>query len=720
MKYLQDDSGRTLSVPDEVQVFKRIVTFTSFSISGDFSSDFEIPNNSENRAILGFYNINQLERIIQKPFTFYSDGNKLFDGRVFIRGVGDTIDLFFVAGNGNWMTQITGTIRDLDLSEFNVLYDAPTIISRMNATEGVIFPVMDWAYNYKKLSNQYQVKPIAGISVDTYLDFYPCFHAKTILKKLVNSYGFILAGNLLDEPLYNDLVITPEEIQSAAYNAALSSLSYQRMDGSFRTNTGSPVASRVRMDSGTSYFDDTNDLLDFEIDAPGSTITYTFDRTSATGSQKAFNLRLSLEIDGNEISSFTLAPGVLTGTASVVVDLVAGNQVQMRTSNQFGRYDASVVVSIVQLNDAVIVSNMLPQMDQFSFLKSIAQRFNCLISFNETTQTLTFTTLDSIKREDAVDMTANLVGYTQIPASGYAARNYLRTTVADELINYKSGNLNYGDALVESDGDGEQDVMTTLFRPAETFTNQQLDWLLTNVPLVRLEDADDGVDYSSVSSSSGLAKFVNGTVFTDYLADSVVRIQSTSGDYSGFAVISSADATGLIGKSVRFTATDTGKIFKQKIVFLGIGSRELIVCRNINLNSINTGSTVYGSINLKIEDKNGTYPIDTIAWAYYAKPNINTSLDQFRYGLNYAAVTGTNSIPFGLKYHRNLKKIIKGSRVPAQMKLTQREFNDLDLTKFIYLRTKDFQGYFFISDFSDGFTDQYTPVTMNLIYMGNG
>lgn len=725
MKYIQDSDGNTITVPNDVQLFKRVVLFTNFAIAGDFSSDFEITNNSEHRATLSIYGINQIEKLIQKPFHFFIDGNLVFDGRVFIRGVGDTIDLFFVAGNGNWMNQITGSLKDVDLSDYNVSFDAPTIISRMSATDGVIFPVIDWCYNYRKLTNSFMVSPITGVSIDTFYDWYACFHVKTILKRLLNSYGFILAGNLLDDTVYNSLIITPEEIQSAAYLAALSTQvsGVQYMDGSFENMAaGFPTfAFKAPMQSGTSYFEDANDRLTFPFTGT-ATITYSV----SFGATTPFTInKLQLRKNGVTVSERTITSQVTNG--SEVIEIVPGDYVELwlgTTSGTGVNYSASVNVSVnfigIIVGDGVNVNAIIPNMDQIDFVKYVAQRFNCLIDFNESTQTLTFTLLDSIRKENAVDMTDRLVKYTYSPASGYKEKNYIRTTEAEELINYKSGSLNYGDSVVESDGDGEGDVVKTPLRPAETFTATYLDWLITSVPLVRLEDADTGTEFDTVSAFGGNVSAFTSTVSGfSFAANEVVRIDSSL--YKGFmvALVATPSAFTPYG-NVPYTGSDTGKIYKQKIVFLSIGSRELIVCRGVDISDINTGSQVYGDINIKIGDESVTYPIDEIAWAFHAKPNIGTDLDLHRVGLNYGPVTNTGNIPFGLKYHKNLNKIIKGSHLTCEMLLSQAQFANLDLKRFVYLNTKDASGYFLILDFQDGYTDAFTPVTMDLVYMGNG
>lgn len=728
MKYLQDNDGNTIAVPDEVYLFKRTISFIDWAIRGDFSTTFSVPNDSETRKALGYYSLNQVNRPTSKVFRFYFDGTSVADGRVFIQGVGTTFDLFFMSGNSNWLNQITGSIRDIDLSEFDVDFTAPNVISRMSATEGIIFPLIDWCYNYRKLSNHFLVKPITGVSVDTFYDFYPCFYQHTILERLFDSYGIRLKGNLIDNVQYKDIVVTPEVVRSAAYisplNGLESMISKQYIDQTL-DNSAIGGYTPIEFVSGSRWFSSSSNGLVATFDTTDLTLTYTVTaRLSAIfmGGTNALHIHVLKNgsyIDEYEIEDVPISSQTYNHTFTIAT-LNSGDVItfEAQGSGPQREYDLliSMQLSFEFTSNAAIVSEIIPEVSQFDFIRHIAQRFNCLVDYDELTQEITFTMLDSIRKENAVDLTDALVDFRHDP-SDYGKRNYIRSEEAEELFPYKSEDLNYGDHVVESDGEEDQDVIKTLFAPAETFTAPQLEWLITNVPLIRLEDADEGVPYVSVQDPTGIsgkAEFTNATLFSDYTVGSIVRIASDSGEYSGFAVIEEADTSGLIALGVRFGSTDTGRIFTQKIVFPKIGARELLVVRNTAINNINTGSQIYGDINLKIVDENGTYPVAEAAWAFYAKPNINTDLDRYRIGLNYGPVLNTANIPFGDVFQKTLRKIIQAPKTSARFLLSQTQYQNLSLSEYVYLRTKDFEGYFLMSDLA-GFKNQFTPVEAALI-----
>jgi hypothetical protein len=717
MNYLLNSDGDSITVPDEVYLFKGLVSFLDFSIRGEFSTNFTIPNDSETRKALGFSSINQVNATPIVQFDFYKNGNKVSTGFVYIQKITNTFDIFFAGGNANWIQTITGTLKDLDLSGYDLTFNAVNIASAMANTEGVIFPVIDWCYNYKKLTNTFLASSITGVSVNTFYDFYPCMFVHTILRRMFEDRGIKVAGNLWDDPTFKAIVITPEMIVSSAYTSSITNQYTQSMTDAVVTGYGLGGGPKlIAFNSGSSDFVDATDSITFTNAYTAATAILTLVvNGGSSGTVYLFK-------NGVQVASVPVSSGVQTANISYETGPIAiadvwtvryassGLGIVQSGSLQFN------LSNTVNSQGQVQASSFLPPIDQFEFLKTYCTRFNCLLEFDSQTQTLTFTILDKIDKASATDLSANLSSAVQIPFSGYKERNYVRTTEAEELIGYKTSNLNYGDRLIESDGEGEGDVFKTIMRPAETFTNFNLDWLITSVPIVRLEDADEGVEYSSVNNVGGSAQFA-GAAFA-YNQYDIVRVDNFfSGTYAGFFVVESGSG-GLVNAigTIPYTGTGAGRIFRQKIVFPSIGSRELLV-HQIDINDINQGSLVYGNQNIILRDTvTASLPITSVAWAHFAKPNIGTDLDRIRVGLNYGPVPNTGNIPFGTLYHKNMTKIVQNSRVKAGLLLSQVEYKNLDLSNFVYLRTKDFTGYFLIEKI-DGYKNQYTEVGLDLIMM---
>ncbi len=716
MNYLQDADGNTIPIPDEVYLFKGIVSFFDFTIKGEYSTDFQIPNDSQTRRILGYHGINQAIQVTEVVFGFYVMGEQVSYGRLFIRKVGSTFDVFFIAGNANWINRITGSIKDLDFSRYDVRLTSPNVDALKSTTEGIIFPVCDWAYNYKKLTNAFLLRPILGVSQNVFSDMYPCFHIKTIFEKIFSDLNITLQGTLLSDPIYRSIVISPAEVISTAYTSAISgpngqveSMSVNRPGFDDQDITG---FAKVVMDTGTSKFNNALDRLVMIADYT-AVITYSSQfKIPETGT-------IYLHINGISVDSVAYT-NALSVNGSYTVTGNAGDYVELFMESPTSTDVAKANVTMTFQNTTVTIptiysSDILPQVNKIDFVKYVVARFACLLEFDEISQVLTVTKLDSVSVTDAVDLSDDIIDYEEIPSSGHGSRNYLRTSESDELINYKVNNLAFGDYVIDSDGEEEETIIRTPFQPSETFTNFNLNWLITNIPLIVLEDSGLGLEVVP-SDSGGNARFTlsDPSLMATNHNHYVFRIE---GDlYNGFFTVQSHTvATGLLitHGNIPYTGLTNHIIYPQKIVFNKAGSRELIVVRNAEINSINTGSTIYGNSNIKLVDLNGTYPQLTQAWAYFAKPTIGTAIDNYKINLNYGPVINVSSFSFRQFYHQGLEKVITAPRVMATFLFSQTEYKSLLLRNLIYLKTQDFEGYFLILNI-DGYKNPFTPVRLEL------
>lgn len=651
-----------------------------------------------------------------------SDGNQLAIGKLFIRGVGSQIDLFFVSGNSNWINRITGTLRDIDMSDYDISMTGPNINALRTATEGIIFPIIDWAYNFQKLNNIFQITNRTPINSKTIYDLYPCFYHHTVFERLFESYDLKLSGPLFNDTIYKSLIFTPEQIIPDHFVAPTQGGGAKLLVTGGRqeiNNTTSLLQIIEATDSGSMEFHSSNNSVNV-LDEFENAVFYADIIVSMTSGSPPKSVDIILYKNGISFVTYsfvtpTTSSYVLTISPDQLGPVDAGDVFQIYVKSYGFTVRVLQVVAHFGLNNPVNFLRMktvMPEIDQIDFIKHIAQRFNCLIDFDEPSQTVIFTPLDKIKRSEALDISDKIISYKQIPTSVYAARNYIRTPEAEELATFKVNNLAFGDAVIESDGEGEQDLYTTIFGPAYTAVNPQLEWLQTYVPLLKLEDDDDGIAYTAVSSSSGNAKFTNGTLFSAVVSGAIVRIESSSGQYTGYGLVLSADSSGMILRSP-FGATDTGRVYHQRVTYPNCGSRELIVVPDISINTFNYGSPIYGDQNIKLYD-GSTWPYASAAWAFYAKPSINTALDNIKTGLNYGEITDATNISFGDLYNKVLRKIVQGRQLECELLLTETEYNNLALARYFYLRTKDISGYFVITDMG-GYLDNTTPILFNLV-----
>jgi hypothetical protein len=229
---------------------------------------------------------------------------------------------------------------------------------------------------------------------------------------------------------------------------------------------------------------------------------------------------------------------------------------------------------------------------------------------------------------------------------------------------------------------------------------------------------DSGVGFAVTPSNSGGNAQFTLTDPTQVSTSQVNYVFRIEGDlYNGFFVVQAHTlVSGLISVygSLPYTGNSAHTIYPQAVNYKRIPSREIIITPNIDVNSINSGSTIYGNSNIKLIDANGTYPQLTTAWGYFAKPTIGTAIDNYKINLNYGTVLNITSFSFGQFYHQGLQKVITSPRAVVNFLFKQSSYNNLSLARFIYLKTMDFEGYFLITKI-DGYKNPFTPVKAELI-----
>lgn len=216
MTYFQDDNGNTIELPEDFSFYSSAADLFNFSIKGSISTSFKVPNNSYFKGSFQYYSP------LQSPSqgfnaTYYSlvkNGNILFRGKLCLeREDDDWLYFFFIGGNANWMNAIQGKLKEFDYDEFKITWTNANIASLAGATSGFCFPLIDWAYQYKKLAGYFYTR-IVDTNQDvqkSYSDFYPCFFLKSAMQHIFKKYQLQMGGDVLNDPVYQQMIITPDD-----------------------------------------------------------------------------------------------------------------------------------------------------------------------------------------------------------------------------------------------------------------------------------------------------------------------------------------------------------------------------------------------------------------------------------------------------------------------------------------------------------------------------
>lgn len=68
------------------------------------------------------------------------------------------------------------------------------------------------------------------------------------------------------------------------------------------------------------------------------------------------------------------------------------------------------------------------------------------------------------------------------------------------------------------------------------------------------------------------------------------------------------------------------------------------------------------------------------------------------------------------RYYRRIKKMVINPTIEVWMVLPEAVYNSFNFDRFIYLKTKDFTGYFYVEKINN-YKDAKTPVKVDLLYI---
>lgn len=221
MTYFINDNGREIQISEDILITKQVASFKDFKIKGDFSVSFTVPNTSENRETLGYYGFNQLNSPVFSSTGF----NLVKNGVILMRGLmvieedrGNELSLYFISGNSNWFKNLEFNCRDIRTDRYSQTWSRSNVSSLAGGTEGIVFPIIDWAYKGQKAdeyiyfaySGDSSSVSATGGNLFVVMDYFPCLFVHTLLNEIAIHSGIKITGNLLSDKFFKSLILTPD------------------------------------------------------------------------------------------------------------------------------------------------------------------------------------------------------------------------------------------------------------------------------------------------------------------------------------------------------------------------------------------------------------------------------------------------------------------------------------------------------------------------------
>lgn len=732
-----NDEGEILDFDGDFAITKQAVSFFNSKIKGDFSVNFNVDNNSVNRKVLGYDGPQMLNQVAytRQSFTLMRNGNPFIRGSIVIQNdLGPTLSCFFISGNSNWINLLMGLITELDYTGVTNVTDYTTqltyaeVSALAGATGGVCFPLVDWIWRGNKGSNYWLMSFIQDIKNDpefSVFDFYPCFYLHTLVGEIAKQSGLKIDGNILDDPLYNTLVLTPKsgELKRDRINVTTAS-------GSAFSTAAGPV----KITGFTETSDPENCFASNSYTANRSSrLVLTITVLDASSGTPGCNGQIFVRKNGVNFTTFTVQGDgtgegvyriwndVLTGT---ILTVVPGDVIDL-TLNRIGAAGTISVTSNLKFEiptkltvaDYVTPSQFLPPIASLDIIKFIVSYFGCSVYFNEYSKTISINVIEKIKPEDSVDWSEYYQSHSSNYTTAQSKNNYIRLLEPEEtsLRGYNNSHkLKYGEANLETQNTlkEDNDMVSVPFAPSAFGLETAGSWM-SNAQLVNLVDQEP-ILYTSITNSAGLARFNYPTLESYVKGSQAVRIVDDDRGDIGYFVCVGGTVTDSVYLGLPFTGDGTGKIYPQAIEYLETNPRLLVVANEVLTSSFSLGEIRYGDADSPVTGV--TYLTASHKYGYFTKSATGLNIDQLKANAapdNPDIATFTNPSVKNL-YYRKINRLIGNPAVLTKMLIPEAVFQSFQFDRFIYLKTADLTGYFWVDNIGN-YRDGNTKVDVSLM-----
>ena len=734
-----NEDNETLDFSGDVGLTKQCANFFDFKIKGDVSVNLRLDNNSVNRRLLNYYGPNQSGVVVKVPFSMVQDSNVLSRGYVVVRDSDDkTISAFYISGNSNWFQDFQFNLKDIVFRDkFTVLANA--LDAQKSATEGIIFPLVDWWANGKRGADAH-FSMIRAYTPDTpspLCEIHPCLYLHTLVDEMARYAGVQIDGDLVDDKLYKKIIITPEGPE------------YFVPDSIIDSNW-----IRIAANQGVLY----NDALDPQVVQLGSLIdggpnlqydpsTYSFTAT-VTGTYRAdveLNVLPATTYDIWFYKNGSVLTQIQTGnldskSGTIFFNLNAGDYLQLfvdrttgsgnyRMNGTGGRTMVTLKLekrigsvpapdlggyTLLDTMGYVIPNAICPDMKAIDLVKFLAAYFGCSVSYDEYSDTIKLNKIASFRRESAEDWSDFFVDAKTKWDNKVAANNFIQTKEGPEedIVSYNAQSLvRYGGGTIETDFDAVEtrDLFEIPFAGSYDKTNgSKSNMFFPYIKFYELEQVES-VAYSGVVNAAGFAQFTS-TFNNPIETGCVFYVISNSGAYTGFyPLFTSASATTSPQLFVTYTANDAGTIIMFKTTPLNTVNR-LLVCNTGTLISDIGGSSVGLYLGTILQTT------QTLAPACWFDKPIDGRIGIDAYKESLAIDSNKNSsVTISERYLGPIKEAFKKPMIEAEFNLPIAVFQNFNFDNYIYLETKDLTGYFLVQKI-ENYKDALTPVKVELLY----
>jgi hypothetical protein len=711
-------NGEYLDFDGDIEVDRQVKLFESIDeAAGDFSYSFSIPWTAKNIMALGFPLPDNRDKTVYETNDaeiIGDDGITIFRGslRPEILVPNIEIQCSFFSGNSNWFSLLTGDMTSLRLSQYDVEQTTSNIRDSWEATSGIVWPILD----------------AGGMSTRSYVDFkiedfIPCFYAKTLMFEVFQQSGLKIAGELLDDWTYNNLILASNGRSQDDIN--------RRSSYVLKTSTQSlpnvPPGPSVRLtfedDINYPYFDGAQNNYDTTLDRYTADvkmrvkINLTLNFTSPLGVSQAF---VSVRKNGINFILYTVefnSTGSLQKTVFMDMDAADYSDIFISTDSLD---DVSITGGAIKITPTYLYyaagSSTAPKWTKQEFVNNILSMFNVITAYDPYSKTVTLNLFEKLKTKEPIDISeyVNIVeeDYAEF-ISDYGKSNkfsYQETDI-DNLNDYNiSRFVKYGVGVIAAQNDFIQesvDVLESDFASPISYVNGVFDMSMERIQFVEFDTEE--AEITSVSAPGfGIARFnVSEDIFE---TNDLVRIsESTNEAYNGDWVVQTTGAGYIQCVGPVYDTNATAKIEKLLHAFTTEDNVYLFInIPDYSLSKVKPGSLFF-------LDQGGFF---SASIAYFNLLNTNNQINaDFKQGLSFGEIEDplfyqrTILQTYWPTFGRILNDPVK---IRSEANLPWKIHNDIDFLRPLMIRTLETTNLYYLN-LERGYKTSHIPCDLELI-----
>lgn len=735
-----DNSGNYLDYSGaDLMMTKQVASFYDFKLKGNYTVDFKIPNTAKNRKTLGYYGSQQIvsPAFTQLSYTMVRNGNNISRGYLIIKGSDDVnIDCFFVSGNSNWFDAMQFNVRDIVFdSRFTVSWDYMSNSANHTATEGIVFPTVDWCYNGNRRSRSINLASFheAIGPTEPIQEAFPCLYMHTLVSQMANHAGIGVTGDLLSDPLFRRILITPDGPGMTISDALI------------KKTICSTGMSANAVTPATGPFDIVYDIGEL---AAYNTTTFRYrcpikgvykiivEYTVASGT---INIQLNQTRSGSTFATLQWYSGIGQTSGNMVFNMACEAGDELSVLGTGGGYLAAGSTAIYSLEDSskpyyiynngtssylkactglVLPNAICPDLTGIELLKAICVMFGAYCTFDEAARSLSLNKISKLKRENATDWSKYYISHYDNYQTGSATNNFIKYEDTPEvgLLPYNQDNVaGYGGWNLTTGFD--QVAYRTVYKLPfagswDQHPKMMVGWFLPYIKFYDLKDDNTTTwNFTSVSSSGGDATFNSAVGDQPFKPGDLIRISGTF--YSGYGIVTNSYNIYTISVNyMSFIATDTGTI--TKVNYSPVQSINRLLIASPGANTSDFGASLFAFY--YEPGLTSVATSTTCMGAWFDKPKIGHGIDVRNESLALDTISNrTYNQSLRELYHQYVENIYNNPTVKAKLRLPAGAFQAFEFGSFIYLKTERLTGYFFVQKIE--WKDSQTECNVELLYV---